>query len=68
MNCIRCNQPAGDRLQLDYNTRIAAVVLQKSLRDEFGLTVVEEGIELISLLLSPDEGVQARDISCVLPS
>jgi hypothetical protein len=55
-------------LQLDYNTRIAAVVLQKSLRDEFGLTVVEEGIELISLLLSPDEGVQARDISCVLPS
>jgi len=55
-------------LQLDYNTRIAAVVLQKSLRDEFGLTVVEEGIELISLLLSPDESVRARDISCVLPS
>jgi hypothetical protein len=55
-------------LQLDYNRKIATVVLQRSLQEEFGLPVVEGWIDLISLLLPSEQSVKARGTSCVLPS
>jgi hypothetical protein len=43
-------------------------VLEALLREEFGLTVVEDGTDLISPFLSSDQGVQGRSASCVLHS